>query len=148
MFSDWVSTQEENSSNSSSELNPESNNMQNDESDSVEAADGDEISKMTESVTLCQMNLQEEYYGSSKKEELKMDTLKTIQTYLKKIFRQAKFLSDTGKQFKEPNFVHINGIRSQSVEICEYLWKTLGKGKALISFNFYIIFLHLTAVIL
>ena len=37
---------------------------------------------MTKSVTLCQMNLQEEYYGSSNKEELKVDTSKTIQTYL------------------------------------------------------------------
>ena len=73
------------------------------------------------------LNLQAEYFDSDEKEELKMDTLKTIQTYMKKIFRQAKFLSDSGINFEKPNFVVQNGLKSQSVEICEYLWKSLGK---------------------
>ena len=104
-----------------------SNDILNDNTTMVDDDNGDEISIMTESVTLGQMNLQEEYYGSSEKEDLKVDTLKTIQIYLKKIFRQAKFLSDTRKQFKEPHFVSTNRVRSQSVEICEYLWKTLSR---------------------
>ena len=65
LFSDWVLAQEENTNNGSGQINPENSNMHNDESDGVEVEDGDEISIMTESVTLCQMNLQEEYYGSS-----------------------------------------------------------------------------------
>ena len=104
-----------------------SNDILNDDTSTVDDDNGDEISIMTESVTLGQTNLQEEYYGSSEKEDLKVDTLKTIQIYLKKIFRQAKFLSDTRKQFKEPHFVSTNRVRSQSVEICEYLWKTLSR---------------------
>lgn len=130
LFSDWVSAQKQkNKNNGSGQLNLENSHTLNDGSDEVEIEDGNEISMMTESVTLCQMNLQEEYYASDEKEELKMDTLKTIQTYVKKIFRQAKFLSDTGSNFKEPNFVNTTGVRSQSVEICEYLWKSLGKRK-------------------
>lgn len=87
----------------------------------------DDISVITESATVNLINMQAEYYSNEEKEPLKMDTLKTIQTYLKKIFRQAKFLSDTGDNFNKPNFVTQNGIKSQSVEICEYLWKSLGK---------------------
>ena len=87
----------------------------------------DDISVITESATVNLINLQAEYYNSDEKETLKMDTLKTIQTYLKKIFRQANFLSDSGENFNKPNFVTQNGPKSQSVEICEYLWKSLGK---------------------
>ena len=94
----------------------------------------DDISVITESATVNLLTMQSEYYDSDEKETLKMDTLKTIQTYLKKIFRQAKFLSDTGTSFNKPNFVLQNGVKSQSVEICEYLWKSLGKD---IYFYFY-----------
>ena len=80
---------------------------------------------------MSQLSLQKDLYESDEQEELKVDTLKTIQSYIKKIYRGAKFLSDTGKMYKEPNFVSINGQRSQSVEICEYLWKSLGKKKNL-----------------
>ena len=72
------------------------------------------------------MNNQEGYYRSHEQESLNKDTLKTIQGYLKTIFRQAKFLSDTGNEYNEPKFVTSNGYRSQSVQICEYLWKKLG----------------------
>ena len=87
----------------------------------------DNISVITESATVNLLTQQADYYESDEKEELKMDTLKTIQTYLKKIFRQAKFLSDRGSNFNKPNFVIQNGEKSQTVEICEYLWKSLGK---------------------
>ena len=87
----------------------------------------DDISVITESATVNLINLQAEYFESDEREDLKKDTLKTTQTHLKKIFRQAKFLSDTGNNFNKPNFVTQSGIKSQSVEICEYLWKSLGK---------------------
>ena len=70
----------------------------------------EDISVITESATVNLLNVQAEIYDSGEKEELKVDTLKTIQTYLKKIFWQAKFLSDTGDNFKRPNFVITNGL--------------------------------------
>ena len=81
---------------------------------------------MTESEIIHNMNNQEGYYRSHEQESLNKDTLKTIQGYLKIIYRQAKFLSDTGNEYNEPKFVTSNGYRSQSVQICEYLWKKLG----------------------
>lgn len=87
----------------------------------------EDISVITESGTLSQLSLQKDLYQSDEQEELKVGTLKTIQTYVKKIYRGAKFLTDTGKDYKEPNFVPVNGQRSQTVDICEYLWKSLGK---------------------
>ena len=89
--------------------------------------DNDDISVMTESGTITNMTLQTDLYQCDDQEELNVDTLKTIQTYLKKIYRGAKFLSDTGKKFKEPNFVVSYAERSQSVQICDYLWHNLGE---------------------
>ena len=87
----------------------------------------EEVSIMTESDILSQMNLQEQYYNFGEQEQKNTDTLKTIQGYVKKIYRSAKFLSDTGKDFKQPNFFISDGNKPQSVVICEYLWKSLGK---------------------
>ena len=89
--------------------------------------DNDDISVMTESGTITNMTLQTDLYQCDDQEELNVDMLKTIQTYLKKIYRGAKFLSDTGKKFKEPNFVVLYAERSQSVQICDYLWHNLGE---------------------
>ena len=66
LFSDWVSTQENNIDNSGNGLGislPNSNDKLNDETTTVDDENGDEISIMTESVTLGQMKLQEKYYG-------------------------------------------------------------------------------------
>ena len=51
----------------------------------------DDISVITESATVNLLTQQTEYYESDDKEELKMDTLKTIQTYLKKSFGRQNF---------------------------------------------------------
>lgn len=86
------------------------------------------LSDTTETEVISALVEQAEYYASSEKEETKSDTEKTLQTYIKKIFRQVKFLTDSGKDFKEPNFVdHIHGQKTQAAELCEYLWKCLGK---------------------
>ena len=47
---------------------------------------------------------------------------------MKKIFRQCKFPSDTKNQFHKPNFVIgiMNGEKSQTVQICEWIWKRIG----------------------
>ena len=71
---------------------------------------------------------QAEYYENVSSEVVKKDTKKTLQGYIKKNYKQVKFLTESGKNYKEPNFVqYIHGQKSQSVELCEYLWKSLGE---------------------
>ena len=88
----------------------------------------DVMSETTESEVLSALVEQSEYYENLDAEITKKDTEKTLQSYLKKIFRQVKFLTESGKNYREPNFVqHVHGQKSQSAELCEYLWKKLGK---------------------
>ena len=88
----------------------------------------DDMSDTTETEIITALTQQEEYYESYESEVTKKDTEKTLQTYIKKIFRQVKFFTDTGKNYKEPNFVQYDqGHTSQAVELCNYLWKSLGK---------------------
>ena len=90
--------------------------------------DSDSFSQTTETEVLTEFETQKALYDGVEKETYKKDTEKTIQRYMKKVFRQVKFLTDSGKEFKEPNFVaHVHGIKSQAVQICEYLWSSLGK---------------------
>ena len=90
--------------------------------------ENDDLSVITELVTITQLGLQADLYESEEQEELNLDTLRTMKRYLKKIYRGAKFLSDSGKNYKEPNFILLQGQEQlQSVQICEFLWKSLGK---------------------
>ena len=69
------------------------------------------VSTTTESDVIISLGNQNEYYLNHEQEVVKKDTEKTLQTYIKKIFRQVKFLSDTKKDFHEPNFVqHVHGV--------------------------------------
>ena len=107
------------------------NNNDEEQDDSVEidiGADVEDMSDTTETDVITVLVEQAEYYENSNSEVVKKDTEKTLQCYLKKIYRQVKFLTDSGKNYKEPNFVeHVHGQKSQSVELCEYLWKSLGE---------------------
>ena len=86
------------------------------------------VSETSESEILTSLAQQDDYYNCAEKEIHSEDTEKTIQKYLKKIYRNVKFLSESGKEFKEPSFVsHPHGKKVQAVDICEYLWKCLGK---------------------
>ena len=104
-----------------------------DVSDEIEVdSNVDEISQTTESDVLTELSEQAMCYASTDRESHNTDVEKTINTYVKKIYRQVKFLSENGKEWREPNFiVHAHEIRSQATEICEYLWKSLGKLKNL-----------------
>ena len=86
------------------------------------------ISTISETATVNKIELQEELYNNEEKEEKKIDTQKTIQRQMKKNFRQCKFPSDTKNQFYKPNFVtgNINGEKSQTVQICEWIWEKIG----------------------
>ena len=87
----------------------------------------DMVSTTTESEAIITLANQSDLYSNLHQEEVKPDTEKTLQRYIKKIFRQVKFLTDTGRDYNEPNFVNTMVEKSQSAEICEYLWKNLGK---------------------
>ena len=88
----------------------------------------DEMSETTETDVISALVEQSEYYENVSSEVVKKDTEKTLQSYIKKIYKQVKFLTESGKNYKEPNFVqYIHGQKSQSVELCEYLWKSLGE---------------------
>ena len=54
----------------------------------------------------------------------------TIQRYLKKLYSQVKFFSDSKKDYSEPCFVTKKGREKQTVVICEYLLKNMNKGVA------------------
>ena len=89
--------------------------------------DSDEVSDTTESVIITSLVEQADFYEGRESEPRKKDTEKTIQTYIKKIYRQVKFLTDSGKNYKEPNFVqHVHEQKSQAAQLCEYFWKSLG----------------------
>ena len=62
-----------------------------------------------------------------------MGTKNTIQRYLKKVYRQIKFLSDNRAMFAEPDFVQMkrrgfDGImrESQTVQICDWILENIG----------------------
>ena len=86
----------------------------------------DLVSTTTESEAIISLANQSDLYSNPHQEEVKPDTEKTLQRYIKKIFRQVKFLTDVGREYNEPNFVNTMIEKSQSAEICEYLWKSLG----------------------
>ena len=86
------------------------------------------VSETSESLVLTALADESDFYNSHEREVRNADTEKTMQRYIKKTFQLVKFLSDNGKNYKEPSFVqHVHAKKSQSVEICEYLWKLLGK---------------------
>ena len=96
--------------------------------DIAQKENNDMISTISETATVNKIELQEELYNNEEKEEKKIDTQKTIQRQMKKNFQQCKFLSDTKNQFYKPNFVtgNMNGEKSQTVQICEWIWEKIG----------------------
>ena len=83
--------------------------------------------------TLEDSERQREIYASSVKEEMDTGTKNTIQRYLKKVYRQIKFLSDNRAAFTEPDFVQMkrrgfDGImrESQTVQICDWILENIG----------------------
>ena len=99
------------------------------------------ISTISETATVNKIELQEELYNNEEKEEKKIDTQKTIQRQMKKVFQQCKFPSDTKNQFYKPNFVtgNMNRKKSQTVQICEWIWEKIG----IVDYYIYINMKHL-----
>lgn len=86
--------------------------------------------------TFVKLDEQRMYYMDSEGcEPFCRDTLNTMQRYLRTLFRQVKFLSDSKSQFNEPDFVSRGRINSvtgnrenqQTVQICTYLLDNLCK---------------------
>jgi hypothetical protein len=94
------------------------------------AIDGNEdvCSDTTHSEILSELAEQDTIYVGGEREEKHKETEKSIQRYLKKIYRNLKFFSDNKINYDEPNFVYSSsGEKQQSVQICDYLLKNLGK---------------------
>ncbi len=86
--------------------------------------------------TMVKLDEQTMYYMDSEgAEPFCKDTLNTMQRYLRRLFRQIKFLSDSKSQFNEPDFVSRGRINSttgnrdvqQTVQICTFLLENLCK---------------------
>ena len=91
--------------------------------------DGNEdvCSDTTQSEILSELAEQDTIYVGGDREDKHKETEKSIQRYLKKIYRNLKFFSDTKINYEEPNFVYSsNRQKQQSVQICDYLLKNLG----------------------
>ena len=75
------------------------------------------VSTISETATVNNIELQEEFYNNEEKEEKNIDTQKTIQRQMKKIFEQCKFQSNIKNQFHKPNFITgiMNREKSQIV---------------------------------
>lgn len=77
--------------------------------------------------TITRMTQQDDLYNNGPSERECADTKESIQRYLRRIFRQVKFPTDNGKAFKEPNFVGDKDNESQTIQICNWILKHIGK---------------------
>lgn len=96
----------------------------------------------TTSETLDKLWEQEELYNSSEQEEEDEDTKSTLKRYIRKVFRQVKFFSESDAEFKTPDFVVTRKrdsqtgemVDSQIVQICDYFIKNIRKSLLLIHY--------------
>ena len=78
--------------------------------------------------TLEQLTTQRILYDDDQKEYLSTDIKETIKRYLKTVYRNVKFLSDSPATFHEPDFIRHGKedgdeevVNIQSVSICNFL---------------------------
>lgn len=84
--------------------------------------------------TLEKEEVQRDLYETLEVEMPNVDTVSTMKRYLKEVYRDVKFFSDTDKDYDEPNFVtpsktddNGNEVKSQTVQIVEFLLQKLGE---------------------
>ena len=84
--------------------------------------------------TLEQLTTQRMLYDDDQKEYLSTDIKETIKRYLKTVYRNVKFLSDSPATFHEPDFIRHGKkdgdgevVNIQSVSICNFLLEQMGK---------------------
>ena len=68
-------------------------------------------------------------YRDNKMEEFSKDTMQCIQKYLRRIYRQVKFFSDTKQEFKQPCFVSEEGKKKQTVVLCNWILDNIRQNK-------------------
>ena len=68
-------------------------------------------------------------YRDNKMEEFTKDTMQCIQKYLRRIYRQVKFFSDTKLDFKQPCFVSEEGKKKQTVVLCNWILDNIWQDK-------------------
>ena len=96
----------------------------------------------TTSETLDKLWEQEEWYNSSEQEEESDDIKATLKRYIRKVFRQVKFFTESDSEFKTPDFVVPRKrdsetgemVDSQIVQICDYFVKNICKLTGIVFF--------------
>ena len=89
-------------------------------------------SDQDEPIGVMKLAKQAKFYRSSEEEESCSDTVQCIQRYLRRIYRQVKFFSDTRDNFKEPDFVSPQGRKKQTVVLCEWILENLKRDKTML----------------
>ena len=69
------------------------------------------------------------YKRSNEEEEYCTDTVHCIQRYLKRIYRQVNFFSDSKEDYKEPCFVTTDGRKKQTVVLCEWILDNIKRDR-------------------
>ena len=69
------------------------------------------------------------YKNQEIEEEVCADTVQCVQRYLRRIYRQVKFFSDTKEDYKEPCFVSKDGRKKQTVVLCEWILENIKRDK-------------------
>ena len=88
----------------------------------------DVCSDTTYSEILSELAEQDTIYVGGDREDKHKEMKKSIQRYLNFFYPNLKFFSDNKINYDKPNFVNSsNGEKQQSVQICDYLLKNLGK---------------------
>ena len=103
-------------------------NDDDDNEDSSDFEDSSDDNHKKSSVTVMKLAKQSNLYKkSSIAEEYNIDTMQCIQRYLKRIYRQVKFFSDTKEDYKEPCFITEEGRKKQTVVLCEWILQNINR---------------------
>ena len=92
-----------------------------DDDDSADKQDGSNIMSIAKQSRL--------YKNQEVEEEICADTVQCVQRYLRRIYRQVKFFSDTKEDYKEPCFVSKEGRKKQTVVLCEWILENIKRDK-------------------
>ena len=83
----------------------------------------------TSSETVLKLAKQSQLYKHTATEDVCDDTVQCIQRYLRRIYRQVKFFSDSKEEYKEPCFVSEEGRKKQTVTLCEWILENIKRDR-------------------
>lgn len=91
--------------------------------------EGDDDNNEQVSSNIMRIAKQSKLYKNQEIEEVCADTVQCVQRYLRRIYRQVKFFSDTKEDYKEPCFVSKDGRKKQTVVLCEWILENIKRDK-------------------